>query len=309
MLWDHRNGSYNNFNVLLGHSNAVLDCSWCDNDTIVTVSADKTIHLYDVVTGQRLRKWSQHHKGIINTCSTAPLSSSSSAATATTNIIATGSDDTTCCIWDRRMKNPVCIYETLYPILAVAITSYDISNPLVFTSGIDNTITAYDIRMERKIYNIKGHTDTITSLAIQPIDQRYLLSNSIDQTLKIWDIQPFVASTSTITSTSNNRTTTTKNRHVKTITGHKHNSERGLLKCCWSYHNNNNNKATSTSTSMVSAGSSDRLVHIWDEYTTEELYVLPGHKGCVNTVTFHPTDHNIIVSGGSDNVIFVGELS
>ena len=60
---------------------------------------------------------------------------------------------------------------------------------------------------------------------------------------------------------------------------------------------------------MVSAGSADHNVHIWDEFSTEELYLLPGHKGCVNAVTFHPVERNVIVSGSSDKHIFVGELS
>lgn len=35
---------------------------------------------------------------------------------------------------------------------------------------------------------------------------------------------------------------------------------------------------------MVSAGSSDQAVHIWDEPSTQELYFLPGHTGSVNEV-------------------------
>lgn len=49
-------------------------------------------------------------------------------------------------------------------------------------------------------------------------------------------------------------------------------------------------------------------VHIWDELTREEIYYLPGHNGCVNSVVFHPKEL-IIASGSSDKTIFVGELS
>ena len=35
---------------------------------------------------------------------------------------------------------------------------------------------------------------------------------------------------------------------------------------------------------MISCGSSDNVVHIWDVPTTEELYHLPGHAGSVNEV-------------------------
>lgn len=40
LLWSHGD-NYMNFNVLKKHKNAVLDCCWCDDDTVLTCSADK----------------------------------------------------------------------------------------------------------------------------------------------------------------------------------------------------------------------------------------------------------------------------
>jgi WD40 repeat protein len=37
--------SYRNFNVLTGHKNAVLDCAWLNDETVVTCGADKTVRL------------------------------------------------------------------------------------------------------------------------------------------------------------------------------------------------------------------------------------------------------------------------
>jgi len=42
--------------------------------------------------------------------------------------------------------------------------------------------------------------------------------------------------------------------------------------------------------------------------SAEELYVLPGHNGSVNSVIFHPTE-NVVASASSDKSIFIGELS
>lgn len=105
----------------------------------------------------------------------------------------------------------------------------------------------------------------------------------MDNTLRTWDIRPFVDSG--------------KKRHDKTFVGGTHNAEKGLLNCAWS--------ADGT---MVTGGSADRVVHIWDEMSAEELYCLPGHAGCVNAVVFHPKE-NVIASASSDKSIFVGELS
>ena len=54
----------------------------------------------------------------------------------------------------------------------------------------------------------------------------------------------------------------------------QHGGEKNLLKCAWA-----------PDGEMVSAGSSDQAVHIWDEPSTQELYFLPGHTGSVNEVS------------------------
>lgn len=256
--------SYRNFNTLTGHKNAVLDCHWCDDETIVTCSADKTVQLWDANTGTRLRKW-QQHTGIVNACDTA-----------SEHTVVSASDDGSCFLWDRRQKSAVGELASDFPVTAVAADAQH-----VYAAGIENMIYGWDLRKQAKVYGMKGHTDIITCLALHP-EGTHLLSNSMDHSLRSWDIRPFI---------------TGKNRHCKTFVGHKHNAEKGLLKCNWS-----------SDGSMVTAGSADKMVHIWDEFSTEELYLLPGHKGCVNTVVFHPHE-NVIASGGSDKQIFVGELS
>ena len=76
----------------------------------------------------------------------------------------------------------------------------------------------------------------------------------------------------------------------------QHNYEKGLLKCSWS--------ATG---SQVSAGSADNFVYVWDSETKRIKYKLPGHKGSVNEVDFHPTQP-IISSCSNDKQIYLGEI-
>ena len=49
-------------------------------------------------------------------------------------------------------------------------------------------------------------------------------------------------------------------------------------------------------------------MHIWDVATTEELYYLPGHKGPVNDVDFHPKEP-IVGSASSDKTVYLGEIA
>lgn len=270
-LWNH--GDYSNYNVLSGHKNAVLDVAWMDVDTVATASADKTVALWDALTGQRLRKWGGNnnkdgHDGIVNAC--AKLSEQT---------LVSGGDDGVCCLWDRRQKPVVAKLDSDFPLLAVTGTG-----TTVWTAGIDPKITAWDLNMQKRSYAMTGHGDTVTSLVLHP-EETHILSNSMDSTLKLWDVRPFLG--------KNN----TNKRHVKDFIGHKHNAERGLLKCAFSGNGE-----------LVAGGSADRMVHVWDNFSGQELYLLPGHKGCVNTVAFHPKE-NVVASGASDKQIFVGELS
>jgi Prp8 binding protein len=282
-LWSHANEdefdetitSYSNFNVLTGHKNAVLDCAWLNDETVVTCGADKTVVLWDVLTGQRRRRYADQHSKIVNAVDC------SMTAAGQHHTIMSVSDDGNCLVYDDREKRPVMTLASPYPILAVAAGPTD--SHQVFLAGIDPKVYCWDIRRsEHAVYGMKGHTDTVTSLALHP-DGTHVLSNSMDKTLRTWDIRPYVVG---------------NKRHTATYTGHVHGTDRGLLKCAWSADGN-----------LVSAGSSDHRVHIWDVMTQQELYDLPGHTGCVNAVTFHPKETTVVASGSSDRQIFVGELS
>ena len=59
--------------------------------------------------------------------------------------------------------------------------------------------------------------------------------------------------------------------------------------------------------SRVAAGSADRCVYVFDTTSRDILYKLPGHRGVVNTVVWHPTQP-VILSAGADKTLFLGEL-
>lgn len=271
LLWN-ASGNCENINILQGHKNAVLDAKWTqDGQNIVTASADKTLALWDGNTAERIKKLTGH-EGIVNAVDTNPLFP---------KLAASASDDRTVKLWDARLKGRQAAgtLEHDFPCTAIA---YGSDGNTIYSAGIDNFITAWDLRSNERVMKMKGHSDTITCLSLHP-KGTHLLSNSMDGTMKSWDIRPFVVDG--------------KKRLCKTFVGATHNAEKGLLNCAW------NSDGT-----FVTGGSADKVVHIWDELTAEELYFLPGHKGCVNSVVFHPSE-NCVASASSDKAIFVGELS
>ena len=65
LLWN-ASGSCENYNVLEGHKNAILDVCWSnDSEHVATASADKTIGWFHANTGQRVKRF-QGHTGIVN---------------------------------------------------------------------------------------------------------------------------------------------------------------------------------------------------------------------------------------------------
>ena len=103
-------------------------------------------------------------------------------------------------------------------------------------------------KFSTKSFSINRNIDTITCLSLNP-KGTHLLSNSMDGTLRTWDVRPFVDDAAG-----------GKKRHDKTFLGGTHNAEKGLLNCAWS-----------SDGTMVTGGSADCVVHIWDEFSAEEV--------------------------------------
>lgn len=161
------------------------------------------------------------------------------------------------------------------------------NNEYVFCGGIENKITAINLHQNKVDFVLCGHTDTITGLSLSN-NGKYLLSNSMDNTLKIWDVRPYVENQS---------------RLVKSLSGHFQNSgfeKQNLIRCAWSHDDR-----------FVAAGSSDKMAYVWDFHSGNIEHRLGGHKGVVNDVKFGPkmkNDKYAFVSASSDKTMFLGYI-
>lgn len=68
-------------------------------------------------------------------------------------------------------------------------------------------------------------------------------------------------------------------RVYRSLTGAPAGFEGNLIRCAWSKHDGG---------SRVAAGGGDRSVTVWDVQEGKVAYKLPGHKGTVTGVDFHP---------------------
>ena len=239
-LWDIYNQCANTL-VLKGHNNAILELQWStDCSKIYTASADKSVSVWDVAEGKRLKKLTGH-TSFVNSCHSARRGP---------DLIVSGSDDCSTKIWDLRQKTWVQSFESKYQVTAV---SFSDTAEHVYAGGVDNQVHVIDLRKKETDYDLLGHTDTISALALSP-DGSYLLTNAMDQTIRCWDVRPFVQG----------------NRCAKIFQGASHNFEKNLLKVAWS-----------ADGSMISCGSSDKYTYIWDTTSRKILHKLGGHQGTV----------------------------
>ncbi|GMI04348.1 hypothetical protein TrVE_jg9467 [Triparma verrucosa] len=192
------------------------------------------------------------------------------------NLIAAGGDDRKITLYDVRQKSPTSTIASEYQITSLAVSP---QTSTLFSSSIDSEILAVDLRTGKETYALLGHRDTVTSLTLSPSSNN-LLSVSMDESCKTWNVRSWCEGS----------------RLDKTMKGSTCNSEKRLARGGWS-----------ADGECVSCGSADNIVHVWDVESGEELFSLPGHKGSVLDVKFHPK-MNVIASAGSDRNVIVGEL-
>ena len=229
------------------------------------------------------------------------------------------------------------------PRLQILSVAFSDSGDAVYTAGIENVVNVWDLRREEVSMTLAGHGDSITGMRLSP-DGTHLLTNSMDNTLRAWDMRPYAPA----------------NRCTKVFAGHVHTFEKNLLRCDWSpdgqkvrgrdgmglrlrwvrgacmhacsatlaqcgcvwvgghrgsaplaslpSHSYAHRALPSPRPAQVTAGSGDRCVYIWDANTRHLMYKLPGHSGSVNECVFHPSEP-IIGSASSDKTIYLGELA
>ncbi|KAF1955377.1 WD40 repeat-like protein [Byssothecium circinans] len=252
LLW-RSSGACENYGILTGHKQAVLDLHWSrDSRVLFSASADMHLASWDVETGERIRRHPGHEE-VINCMDVSKRGE---------EMLVSGSDDGYIGLWDTRTKDAISFLPTEFPITAIALS--EAGNEL-FTGGIDNDIKVWDLRKKAVTYALLGHTDTVTSLQLSP-DNTQLLSNAHDSTVRTWDVRPFAPA----------------DRRIKTYDGAPTGQERNLLKASWD-----------TKGEKIAAGSGDSSVAIWEARTGKLLHKLPGHRGAVNDVRFNPRDEQM----------------
>ncbi|KAJ1722867.1 hypothetical protein LPJ53_002737 [Coemansia erecta] len=271
-LWNTY-GDCSNYGVLQGNKGTILELQWMPSgERLITASADTSVSIWDTTTGERIKRCRRHTEAA-NACS--PLS----FGTGDDDVFISGADDGMLLLWDARERRPVNAVEHGVPITSVAASQ---SGNMVYAGSLDNCITGWDVRnLSEPSLVLCGHSDSVMGISISPKTGNYLVSTSLDNTVRLWDLRPYCR---------------LPNRCERVFTGAPHNFERNLIR-----------PAIDRDETMVASGSADRTMTIWNLRSGEIKYKLPGHKGCVTQVDFHPHEP-VVLSGSVDRSMFVGEI-
>lgn len=181
-------GENANIGILSGHSKAVTAVAWSTSapqsvPRLFSASADNTLIVWDVLSGSKMRRL-RGHKAIVNCVACARAGNSDEG-----DILASGGDDGKVMLWSTEEKHPLDVISVGYPVTAICFSE---DGSQLFVGGLDNQIHAYDLLRKEILFSLIAHTETITSLVLSPSGTS-LLSAAMDNTLRMWDVQPFAA--------------------------------------------------------------------------------------------------------------------
>ena len=279
-LYDARTGA--EVALLSGHNGEVKSIAYSpDGKMLASAGLDETVRLWNPKTGENLATL-MGHDGLVTGVAFSPDGKT----------LVSGSGDATVRLWSTetrrqlwssdtpqtRMQAPkvrdVFGFESApgpFDVLAfrwVLAVAYSPDGKTLASSGSsDGTIQLWEAESGTHIRTLKGHTDTVRTLAFSP-DGKTLVSGSKDDTLRVWDVNT--------------------GRMLRKLAGHSNDLKSVVF---------------SRDGKMIASGSEDATVRLWDAETGRFLPTLRGHFWGIEAVAFSP-DGKTVVSGDSSTILF-----
>ncbi|MDO9068720.1 MAG: NACHT domain-containing protein [Deltaproteobacteria bacterium] len=157
-----------------GHRGMVSSCAFSPNGkSLISASDDKTLKLWDALTGECLRSFSGHADRVLS-CAFAPDGKS----------LISASLDKTIKLWDALTGE--CLRSFSGHAETVFSCTFAPDGKSLISASDDNTIKLWDALTGECLRTFSGHAALVRSCAFAP-DGKSLISASYDNTIKLWD--------------------------------------------------------------------------------------------------------------------------
>ncbi|ETO09798.1 hypothetical protein RFI_27579 [Reticulomyxa filosa] len=287
---------------LEGHSEEVNGIQLSPDGTkIISYSNDKTVRIWDVLSGKQLQLL-KGHSDIVNSAQFSPDGLT----------IVSCSRDETVRLWDVLSGKQIQILEDDADDVNAAQFSPDGSK--VVSCSEDNAIRIWDISSGERTQLLQGHSDWVNAVQFSP-DGTKVVSCSDDETIRIWDVLSgeqlqvleghservtkvqFLSNGSKVISCSNDKTIriwdSSSAQQIQIFEGHS-----GAI----------NGIQFSSDNSIILSYSQDKTIRLWNALSGEQIQMLEGHANSVETAKFS-FDSSQIVSGSEDKTIRIWDVS
>lgn len=168
-------------------------CFSSDGRHVLTGGFDGTIRLWDLVSGREVRKFTGTNDYI-----------RSVVASRDGKLVLSGGDDRKLRLWNEETGQEIRTFQfRLKPAVDSEkkgrepdighdhfVWCVDLSrnSTQAVSAGLDRTVRLWDVATGKQLQVLRGHKDTVLSVAFTP-DGRHALSGSSDKTLILWDLE------------------------------------------------------------------------------------------------------------------------
>ncbi|KAK1377021.1 Pleiotropic regulator 1 [Heracleum sosnowskyi] len=167
---------WKNYRVISGHLGWVRSVAFDpSNEWFCTGSADRTIKIWDVVTGNLKLTLTGHIEQIRGLA----------VSKRHTYMFSAGDDKQVKC-WDLEQNKVIRSYHGhLSGVYCLALHP---NIDILLTGGRDSVCRVWDIRSKMQIHALSGHDNTVCSVFTRPLDPQ-VVTGSHDSTIKFWDLR------------------------------------------------------------------------------------------------------------------------